>query len=61
MKVELFKDTNFLGEVSYFILVDDKYVTGSTTYKEDKALEMYDFIINNKSLKKNEVIKQTEI
>ena len=61
MKVELIKDTNFIGEVTFYILVDEKYVTGSTTGKEEKALEMYEFIINNKSLKKNEIIKHTEI
>ncbi len=61
MKVELIKETNFLGEVSYYIEVDGKYIVGSMTSKEDKANEWYEFVKEKKSLKTMEVIKQSEI
>ena len=61
MKIELIKEINFIGEVWYFIMLDGKYVTGSGTSKEEKALEYYDFIKENKSNKSTQVIKQTEI
>lgn len=61
MKIELIKEVNFVGEVSYYIEVNNKYVVGSMTTKEEKAAEMYDFIMNNKDLKSKEIIKQTEI
>lgn len=61
MKIELIKEVNFLGEVWYYIMLDGKYVNGSGTSKEEKALEYYDFIKENKSNKSTEVIKSTEI
>jgi hypothetical protein len=61
MKVELIKETNFIGEEWYFIMLDQKYVTGSGTSKYDKALEYYEFIKEHKANKTTEVIKQTEI
>jgi hypothetical protein len=61
MKIELIKEVNFVGEVSYYIEVNSKYVVGSMTTKEEKAAEMYEFIMNNKDLKSKEIIKQTDI
>ena len=61
MKIELIKETNFIGEVWYFIMLDDKYVTGSGTSKEEKALEYFEFIKEHKASKSQEVIKQSEI
>lgn len=61
MKVELIKETNFAGEWMYYVKLDDKYITGTMTPKEDKALEYYEFIKQNKGVNSIEVIKQTEI
>jgi hypothetical protein len=61
MKIELIKETNFIGEEWYYVVLDGKYVTGSGTSKEEKALEYYEFIKEHKSNKTTEVIKQTEI
>ncbi len=61
MKIELIKETNFAGEWIYYIKLDGKYIGGTMTPKEDRALEYYDFIKVNKGEKSIEVIKQTEI
>jgi hypothetical protein len=61
MKIELIKEVSFLGEVSYYLEIDGKYIVGSMTSKEEKANEFYEFVQNNKSLKTKDVIKQTEI
>jgi len=61
MKIELFKDTNFRGDVTFFITVDGGYVMHSATGNEKEALEMYDLILKNEGEEKRELIKQTEI
>lgn len=61
MKIELIKETNFIGEQWYYIKLNDQYVSGSGTSKEDKALEWYEFMKEHKANKTTEVIKQTEI
>jgi hypothetical protein len=61
MKIELIKETDFAGHTTYFVTIDDKYVSGSMVTNEEKAIEMYEFAVANKGEKKVEIIKHTEI
>jgi len=61
MKIELIKETNFIGEHWYYVKLDEQYVTGSGTSKEDQAIQWYEFIKEHKANKTKEVIKQSEI
>jgi|GEM_PF-1113610 len=61
MKIKLIKETDFAGHFIYFVMIDDKYASGTMVANEEKALEMYEFIVANKGEKKVEIIKQIEI
>ena len=61
MKLELVKEYNKLGEVSYFVREDGKYVGGSARQYLTEATEIFSAIAKNYTEAREEVLMAIEI
>ena len=61
MKIELVKDVDNIGQVSYYIKVDDKLQSGTVRSQLHDAMEVYENVKENYSKARVEVLIREEI
>ena len=61
MKIELVKELDSIGQVTYYIKVDDKFQSGTVRSKLPDAMEVYENVKANYSKSRVEVLIQEEI
>jgi hypothetical protein len=61
MKIELVKELDSIGQVTYYIKVDDKFQSGTIRSTLLDAREMYENVKANYSKSRVEVLIQEEI
>jgi hypothetical protein len=61
MKIELVKELDSIGQITYYIKVDDKFQSGTVRSQFPDAMEMYENVKANYSKSRVEVLIQEEI
>ena len=61
MKLELVKEYDKVGEISYHIRVDGNYIAGSIRFTIDKAIQTFDAIKANYTQSREEILMIEEI
>jgi hypothetical protein len=61
MKIELVKELDSIGQVTYYIKVDDKFQSGTVRSTLPDAREVYENVKANYSKSRVEVLIQEEI
>jgi hypothetical protein len=61
MKIELVKELDSIGDITYYIKVDDKFQSGTIRLKLPEAMEVYENVKANYSKSRVEVLIQEEI
>lgn len=61
MILELVKEIDVKGQISYHIKADDKYISGSTRFDVIEAHQVYDEIKDNYSKARTEILIREEI
>ena len=61
MKIELVKELDNIGQVTYYVKVDDKFQSGTVRLQLPEAMEVYENVKANYSKSRVEVLIQEEI
>ena len=62
MKIEFIKETKVDGRTFYFTRVDNRFIDGSLSFKQEEAKTIYDNIVkNNGKINLEEVIESVEV
>lgn len=61
MKIELIKDVDNIGQVTYYVKIDDKFQSGTIRHQLHEAMEVYDNVKENCSKARIEVLIREEI
>ena len=61
MKLELVKEYNKLGEVSYYVTEDDNYISGTASRELTEALDQFYRVKKNYTEARTEVLLSEEV
>lgn len=61
MKIELVKELDNIGQVTYYVKVDDKFQSGTVRLQLPEAMEVYENVKANYSKSRVEVLIKEEI